>query len=125
LLCSFDIYEEVEMAKARRSDRAKWLEIIQQYQSSGKNQIQFAEERGLNIWTFRNWLYKFRKDGSLKAKGRSRKKRPRFVEVRVAEKPLGPDQSCPVVVRTSGGVSVEFNHSPNAEYLAAVLSNLR
>ena len=113
------------MAKARKSDRAKWLKIVKQYQSSDKNQIQFAEERGLNIWTFRNWIYRFRKDGSLNVKGRASKKRRRFVEVRVSEKSVRPDRTCPVVVRTAGGVSVEFNHSPAAEYLVALLSNLR
>ena len=59
------------MAKARKSDRAKWLKIAKEFESAGKSQGEFCKERRLNVWTFRNWLYRFRKDGSLKAKGRS------------------------------------------------------
>ncbi len=113
------------MAKARRSDRAKWLKIVQQYQSSGKKQIQFAEERGLNIWTFRGWLYRFREEGAVKGESKRRgKRRPKFVQVRVTGNSSTGNGSCPVCIRAPGGVSVDFHHAPSAEYLATVLAHL-
>lgn len=39
-----------------RATMAEISAILKDYRASGKSQKQFTEERGINCWTFRNWM---------------------------------------------------------------------
>jgi hypothetical protein len=46
--------------RARRS-RGEWTAIIEEFEESGEPHEAFCAERGLNIGSFRGWLYRLRR----------------------------------------------------------------
>ncbi len=49
-------------AERRRRDSKTIEGLLADYRESGLSQIAFARERGLNVGTFRGWLYRRRKN---------------------------------------------------------------
>ena len=62
---------------------AYWLEHVQQWQSSGLNQVVYCRERGLSATAFRWWRRKFLREDRLVASedDAADRCRPGFVEV--------------------------------------------
>lgn len=48
------------MARNSKKDREYWVEVITQYRSSGLRQKQFCSREGLDLGTFKPWLYRLR-----------------------------------------------------------------
>ena len=48
------------MARNSKKAREYWIEIINQYKSSGLRQQQFCSCEGLGLGTFKTWLYRLR-----------------------------------------------------------------
>jgi hypothetical protein len=48
---------------ARRS-RSEWSAIIKAFKRAGGSHEEFCKERGLNLGSFRGWLYRLQKAGS-------------------------------------------------------------
>ncbi len=43
-------------------DRARWVKLVADFESSELTQREFASERGVSFSNLRNWLYKLRKE---------------------------------------------------------------
>jgi len=89
--------------------RGYWSRVIGEYEALGGAHAEFCEARGLNLATFRTWLYRLRGEGHGAAPG--------FLEVVGAEGRVGGD-AC--VLRV-GEVEVGFRTLPGAEYLASLV----
>jgi len=55
----------------RKSTRAKWLLLNQDYESLDLTMREFCAERKVNIYTFKDWQKKFRKESAGASKGAS------------------------------------------------------
>ena len=55
------ILKQPEEVRAPRRDPKAIAALLEDYRQSGLSQTTFARERGLNVGTFRGWLYKSRK----------------------------------------------------------------
>jgi len=97
------------MQIARRG-RPYWLPIIADFESADYSHEEFCDEYGLNLGTFRAWLYRLRAEGVTAA--------PSFVEVIAADpRPRGRD-AC---VLRLGQAELGFSELPEAQYLAALV----
>lgn len=45
-----------------RRSRSEWLSIIKAFKRSGGSHEEFCKERGLNLGSFRGWLYRLKKE---------------------------------------------------------------
>jgi len=43
-------------------DRARWVKLVADFETSELTQREFASERGISFSNLRNWLYKLRKE---------------------------------------------------------------
>jgi hypothetical protein len=82
--------------KRKRRSRQEVDAWVERYRRSGQTQTAFAAEHGIEVGTFRQWLY--RRDQKAEAPGR-------LLPVRVVE---DGGRVPAVVVRFPGGVEVEF-----------------
>ena len=88
-----------------------WARVVAQFERSGESQAAFCEAHGLNLGTFRGWLYRLRKD--------EERQHPGFVEVMTAA--VATRAGC--IVRF-GDTEVHFDPVPEPGYLAALLEEL-
>jgi len=98
--------------RAKRRGREFWAGVVAEYEGSGQSHDGFCLSRGLEVGTFRRWLYRLRREGS-----GSRRKGPVLQFL-----PLVPSSasSGPVSVRV-GQVELSFVELPTATYLAELL----
>lgn len=94
------------------SGRAEWTRVAAAFEKSGLTQAEFCAIRGLNIGTFRSWLYRLRNE-----RGGREESGPKLIEV-VALPERSEDSAC--IVRV-GGAEVRFSVRPEVEYLGALL----
>ena len=97
--------------RAKRRGREFWAGVVAEYEGSGQSHDGFCLSRGLEVGTFRRWLYRLRRKGSGRRKG------PVLQFL-----PLVPSStsSGPVGVRV-GEVELSFGELPAASYLAELL----
>jgi hypothetical protein len=93
--------------------------VIAKFESAPCSHEEFAARHGLNLGTFRSWLYRLRSEGLVKHEERA--DAAGFVEIM-----RGPDQAssragCTVRV---GNAEVVFGEMPTATYLAEILREL-
>ena len=50
-----------------RYAREIWLQIVEQFESSGLTQEEYASQRGIPVSTLRSWIYKVRRERSEEA----------------------------------------------------------
>jgi hypothetical protein len=93
----------------KRLGRAHWQRAIAKFERSALTQEAFCEANGLNVGTFRSWLYRLRREQTASE--------PSFVEV-VSSAPPASTDAC--VVR-AGEVELRFAERPDATYLGALL----
>ena len=97
-------------------DRARWIKLVADFESSGLTQREFATERGISFSNLRNWLYRLRKESRplqpepAKVPGQAPERAPasegsRLVPVRVVASAAKPRSS---VVAAGGGEVVEI-----------------
>lgn len=107
--------------QARRS-RSEWSAIIKAFKKAGGSHEEFCKERGLNLGSFRGWLYRLQKGA---------KSGPEVALVPVAV--TGPTSSPPresaepsaeIVVAVSG-VHVRVVPGTDIAYVAALVAELR
>ena len=91
--------------------RAEWARVVASFEKTGLTQAEFCAMRGLNVGTFRSWVYRLRNEQGRK------EGRPRLVEL-VAAPERTEDSAC--VVRV-GATEVRFAARPEVEYLGALL----
>ena len=97
--------------KASRGGRGFWAPLIAQFEAAPERHEAFALARGLNVDTFRRWLYRLRHERMKSAGG--------FEVVRVP--PTAPRSRAACIVEV-GSARVVFEEAPEPEYLARLLS---
>jgi hypothetical protein len=94
---------------------SEWRDLIRDYRRGSATQVDFCAERGLNVWTFRDRLYRQRDQGARRAKTRED---VRLVRVEVPQAPCALEISL-------AGVVVRVTIGTDARYVASVVDALR
>jgi len=100
---------------ARRS-RSEWQTIVREFERSDESHAAFCGARGLNVGSFRGWLYRLRRD--------SRAPEVELVAVDVAPSRAPVDASAPVLVRWAD-VEICVTPATDATYVARLVAELR
>lgn len=98
-----------------RRGRGYWLGLVAQFESSALGQADFTARHGINLGTFRSWLYRLRveaRDAGLAVAPAS------FVEVVTGSTTVADEVACTIRV---GAAELRFARFPNAAYLAELL----
>jgi hypothetical protein len=95
---------------AGRRGRDFWAPVVAEFEAAPEQHEAFALARGLNVDTFRRWLYRLRREQTKRA--------GRFEIVRVTPS-VRPRAACVVEVSSA---RVVFDEAPEPEYLARLLS---
>lgn len=107
-----------------RRDRSEWEKIVAEYETSGEQHAEFCARRRLSIHSFRDWLYRLRRERSTGTVARSATKAVQMVPVRVrsaAQPAAAPDDVLEVVVP---GALVRVKVGQDAEYIATLAAAL-
>jgi hypothetical protein len=94
-----------------RHGRGFWAPVIAQFEAEPQQHEAFAVSRGLNVDTFRRWLYRLRRERPKSA--------GRFEVVRATPVAVSARAACIVEVGTA---RVLFEQTPDPEYLARLLA---
>ncbi len=100
----------------KRWRRERWISVVQEFESSGMTQREFASRHRLTLSTLQSWIYKLRRE-------ESPEEQPlRFVEITGTES----HAASPVAISVgwAGGPQAVINELPEAEYVAALLRSL-
>ena len=101
--------------KPHHRGHAYWSTLVAEFESAPCPHADFCRPRGLNIGTFRFWLYKLRDEAE------EAKSSPGFVELVVGGRQSTKSSTCSLVV---GKVELRFEALPSPEYLAELLRNV-
>lgn len=93
-------------AQVRRS-REYWTEVVAEFEKGSFKQQQFCEQRGLEVGSFRHWLYRIRNDAKGQSTGQGH-----FVTVRPT---MALSGACQVRV---GAVTLSLMELPPVKYVA-------
>ncbi len=105
--------------KQRRS-AAQWRKIVAQFEATpGVTQRAFAHKHDLNEASFKNWLYRIRRQRREQALVHVSSQPPQFVEVK-PEPPLFSSHS-KMSLFVGESLILEFSHQPDVSYLASLL----
>jgi hypothetical protein len=102
---------------ARRT-REIWLNLVGQFERSGKKMEDFASERGLRVGTLKNWVYRLKREKSEEASA--------ILPVRV----IGSASPSAARRPEDGGAAVEvmlvqFPSSATSDFIVDVVNRLR
>lgn len=99
----------------RRLPRRRWEMLVQGFERSGLSQAEYAERKGVNVNTFRQWLYRLRSEAD--ELGDEEEKAVDFIEV------CGVDSWDPggVVRLRMGGVTLEFDEPPSPQWVVELI----
>ena len=104
--------------KRRQRSQGEWEQLIEEWESSGQSQAEFARTRGLSQTAVSRWKTRLRgsstESRSLVAAG--------FVEMvtEVAPAPAAPMPAAGLVLRVGKAVSLELPEWPSPEYVALI-----
>ena len=99
------------MAKVKalvRRNREYWIDVVAEFEKGSLKQQEFCEQRGLEVGTFRYWLYQLRGQAKRQSPAQSR-----FVTVRPTM--TAPSGACQLRV---GSVTLSLMELPSARYVA-------
>ena len=104
------------------SRRPRWTqqereELVAKYQASDLTQREFAQEHGLKLGTFQQWVYRPRSPHPL-----ARRKKPTFQEVSITEVPFL--NSWAAELQLPRGVALRLNSHAGAEWIGALVQKL-
>jgi hypothetical protein len=95
-----------------RRSRREWTAIIEEFKGAGESHDGFCARRGVNVGSFRAWLYRLRNRDAKSKVARSATATLRLLPVRVRSSPLadGPIELLvrDVVVRVHVGADVQY-----------------
>ncbi len=97
--------------QAARRARGFWAKVVAEFESSSLKQHDFCRRRGVELGTFRHWLYRLRHEGK-----KARPEKARFVPLVSAA--TASATSCRLRV---GQVELAFGSLPPAGYVAEVI----
>ena len=100
------------MMRRERRSAEFWNQVIEEFESSEMTQTQFAQNKGVNVATFRNWLYKIRNE--------ELEQTIAFVEVKSTPSPQSPSIS----MFLPNELMIEFSKCPDARFVAQLVHEL-
>jgi transposase-like protein len=92
-------------------------ELVAKYQSSGLRQREFAQQHGVKLSTFQQWIYRPRLPQRI-----ARTKKPAFQEVSITEVPFL--NSWAAELQLPRGVTLRLNSQASAEWIGALVQKL-
>ena len=106
-----------------RRSRSEWATIVAEFERSGDAHADFCARRGLELATFRAWLYRLRRARRGSTVARSATKAVKLLPVRVRERPAGPDggEAIELMVR---GVALRVQVGTEVAYVADLVAAL-
>lgn len=63
-----------------RRSREEWIEDVEEFERGNESHVEFCAQRGLNVGSFRGWLYRLRRE---RAQGKVARSATRMVPVKV------------------------------------------
>jgi hypothetical protein len=105
----------------RRQAREIWVQIVRQFEKSGKQQEEYAKERGIPVGTLRSWIYRLRREQEDQAP---------LLPVRVIRSPALParypdDDGAAIEAELGDGVRLRFPRATPPAVIAEVIGLLR
>ena len=100
-----------------RKSRSQWSSIIAAFERSGETHLAFCSKRGINVGSFRTWLYRLRLE-SCPSRGA-----PMLLPVEVTA-PLAVHDRSDIVVAVAG-VEVRVAVGADIGYVAGLVAELR
>jgi len=100
-------------------DRRRWQRLVAQFESSDLTQQEFADDNGINVATFRGWLYRLRRERTAHLAASLD-----FVEVEAARvtRTHAARVACCIV---AGAMEIQFAELPPAQWVAEVIDGHR
>ena len=115
-------------------DRARWVKLVADFESSELTQREFSNERGVSFSNLRNWIYKLRKETrplvteAVKVSGQAPVRAPATEALRIV--PVRAVASVPKARRATAaapaveGARLRFPAGTAPEYLRALAAAL-
>jgi hypothetical protein len=103
-----------------RWSREQWVQVVESFERSGQSHERFCVDRGLNVGSFRGWLYRLRREGARSTVARSA---TRLLPVRIAP-PASPEDGTALEI-TVGDVAVRVRGAIGPRYVAELIAELR
>lgn len=100
-----------------RKRRDEWLGLVDDWRTTGENQVMFAERHGVPVATFRYWVARHRELAEAREHEGVQGHRARFVPVSAAKARDGHSARCHVRM---GTVDVWFDEPPPVQWLRAL-----
>jgi len=104
-----------------RRSRGEWSDIVAEFERSSETHERFCDRRGLNVGSFRGWLYRLR-SGRVAAKV-ARSATPRLLPVRA--RPDGVFPEAAFVEVAAGGVLLRVPVGADVVYVSELVTELR
>ena len=98
---------------AGKLTKKQWLDLVDEFEQNNETQPGFAKNKGLNIATFRYWLYKVRR--------RRNKQAIETTDVEFVEVRQGPSSSSEAFRIRAGTMTLEFDSLPPASWIAELI----
>ena len=100
-----------------RSTQQEREELVAKYQASGLTQREFAQQHGVKLGTFQQWVYRPRTPVPI-----ARRKKPAFQEVSITEVPFLNGWAAEL--QLPRGVALRLNSHASAEWVGALVQRL-
>jgi hypothetical protein len=106
-----------------RRSRSEWEKIVAEFEASGSQHAPFCERRRISLHSFRDWLYRLRRERAAGTVARSATKAVQMVPVRVREtaRPAAVEDVVEVLVR---GAVVRVRVGQDPRYIAELAAAL-
>ena len=104
----------------RRLGRDQWRDLISEYEGGELEQKEFAAKHDVSISTLQYYLYKFRKESSI----RSSESRAAFLPIEVVASPATQSRAGLIEASLPSGVHVRFTIGTDTRYIAELVAAL-
>jgi hypothetical protein len=81
-------------------------ELIEKYRNSGLTVPEFCKREGINVHTFRSWLYKGVKNNQTYTPRRKKQENPFFIPVQAPTEFPGFSTSSRIIIECPGGIRI-------------------
>lgn len=104
-------------SRRARSTQQEREQLVAKYQASGLPQREFAQQHGVKLGTFQQWIYRPRSPHRI-----AKAKKPAFQEVSITEVPFL--HSWAAELQLPRGVTLRLNSHASAEWTGALVQKL-
>jgi hypothetical protein len=103
-----------------RRSREEWSRIVEAFERSGQSHEAFCAQHGLNVGSFRGWLYPLRRDA---AQGKVARSATRLLPVRVSGAGAAIDEGVMIEI-VVGDTRLRVPDRVDPHYVAALVAAL-